>query len=176
MTSQQDTIALSISDRWKRYCYLEWLDTYLWRLPRRRRKEIRAELKQNLAVASADTTMVDAIDEHGSPRALARQYLDAEPRQGPIWAHGVVAAVVVIVVWVFATFVYVIGALETLDAVGSQGPATIGFLGVTIEAESSPDFMGATFTGFSWPTLIVAVLALLAFSRVWRIGRARTTV
>lgn len=140
-------------------------------MPGRRRKQITKDLKSNLAMAAQDIGMDGAIDEHGRPRTLAKQYLDAEPQRGPIWVYGAISAGLTFGVWLYATTIYVFGSLDTLQAAGMQEPVTLRFLGVSIEAQASEEFFGAGFSGFSWITLIAMILMFGLFSRAWRVLR-----
>lgn len=173
MSTDIENTALSAGDRWKRYWYLGWVDTWLWTMPRRRRKAVLAELKQNLSIAAADDGMDAAIDQLGRPRALATQYLEGEPRQGPLWTYGFIAALIVFFAWVYATTIYVFGSLDALSAASVNESVDVGFLGLDIVAESSDSRLGATFSGFSWPALTAVIVGFLLFARVWRLGRRR---
>ncbi|WP_434081080.1 hypothetical protein [Sanguibacter sp. Z1732] len=82
-TEPDDPAALSLTDRWRRFWYLQTVALWLDPIPRRRRKDVLRELKANLGVAAGRDGMSAAISDHGRPRALARQYLDAEPTAGP---------------------------------------------------------------------------------------------
>lgn len=164
---------LSLGDRMKRWSYLQWVDTWLSSLPRRRRKEVLAELHQNLGTAAAEVGMPAAIDELGSPRLLASRYLEAEPRQGPRWISGAIAAAVVFGIWLYATAVYVFGALDALGRAGVEHEVSLRFLGVEATVENSSSTMAAQFTEWSWPTVVAMLLAFALFSRIWRLRHRR---
>lgn len=174
-TSTEVTSAsrLSLGDRIKRWNYLQWVDTWLSSLPRRRRKEVLAELHQNLGTAAADVGMPAAIDELGSPRVLASRYLEGEPRQGPRWISGQIAAGVVFGIWLYATAIYVFGALDALGEAGVEHGVSLHFLGVDVSLEHSSTTMAAQFTGWSWPAIAAMILAFVLFSRIWRLRRRR---
>lgn len=162
---------LRLTDRIRRWWYVSEVDTWLATVPGRRRREIRAELRQNLAAAASDIGMAQAIAEHGRPRLLARQYQAHEPRSGPVWVHGAIAFGVAIGMWVAALMSYVFGALGTLEAIGGAQQAQIGFLGLSIEVERSAASLGAGFSGWSWPSFTFFALAFLGGARAWRVGR-----
>lgn len=164
---------LSLRDRWKRWNYLQWVDTWLVSLPRRRRREVLAELRQNLGAAAGDVGMTSAIVELGEPRALAASYLDTEPRRGPRWDAGLVAMLVVVTAWVIVTAVYVMGALGALGASETADSVTLHFLGVRIVAENSSTALAAKFSGWPWITLVSMLLAFAIFSRCWRLLHRR---
>lgn len=172
------TPKFSLADRWNRYWYLESVGLWLDPLPRKRRKAILAELRDNLEAAAGDVGMSVAIEEMGRSRALARQYLDAEPANRPTWSIGLLALVLAGFVWLVGIATYTIGMLEALDFLrdeSGQGQVSqSSYFGISITAETSDQFFGATFEGISWITIIALLLIFLAFSRVWRLpGRLR---
>lgn len=167
---------LSLTDRWQRFWYLQSVALWLDPIPRKRRKDVLRELKANLEVAAARDGMSAAISDHGKPRALARQYLDAEPHGRPTWHHGAAAVSVALGAWVYACAIYVFGSLNTLLDAGLTEPVQISFLGIQVTTEAHDAYLGATFTGVSWGSLIAFALIFALFSRLWRLlPRHRTT-
>lgn len=168
----------SLADRWNRYWYLETVGLWLDPLPRKHRKAILAELRDNLDAAATDVGMSVAIEEMGRPRALARQYLDAEPAIKPTWSIGFLAVVLGGFVWLVGIGTYTIGMLDALQGVreetGRGQSAESSYFGINIAAEASDQMFGAAFTGISWITIIALLLVFSVFSRAWRLpGRLR---
>src|SRR5690606_16380804 len=114
-----------------------WLDP----MPGRRRREVLRELRTNLADAAQDVGMARAIEDLGKPRALARSYLDTEPRRRPSWSLGVLGAGAVLAVALLALMAYAAGMADTLLATGG-GTATGGFLGLRVVTEASENGLG----------------------------------
>ncbi|MGC0250130.1 hypothetical protein [Pseudactinotalea sp. Z1748] len=168
-TEPDDPAELSLTDRWQRFWYLQTVGLWLDPIPRRRRKGVLRELKANLGVAAGRDGMSAAISDHGRPRALARQYLDAEPHGRPTWHHGAAAVSVALVAWFFACATYVFGSLNTLLGAGLAEPVRISFLGVQITTEAHDAYLGATFTGVSWGSLIAFALIFVLAARLWRL-------
>lgn len=169
MSTEQHTRVLSLAERWKRQAYLSQVDLWLDPMPRQRRRQVLRELKANLGAAALEDGMPTAIDELGRPRALARQYLETEPRGRPTWYHGVFAVAAALVVWLLTLTSYVFGSIDTLLATGLSEPAEISFFGLSISTEAHETTIGATFTGFWWPGLIILVVIFLLASRIWRL-------
>ncbi len=165
---------LSLGARWQRFWYLHQVEMWLDPMPRKRRKQVLSELRANLDLAAGEIGMPAAISDHGRPRALAAQYLAAEPQGRPTWYQGVFAVITAIVLWLYACGIYVLGSLNTLLATGHTGPAHIGFLGIDLTIEAHDEFLGATFSGVSWGSLIAFVVIFLLFSRVWRLRLRRS--
>ena len=166
--------SLTLRERWQRYWYLLHVEMWLDPMPRNRRKPVLRELKANLTAAAAEDGMNAAISDLGRPRALARQYLETEPRMRPTFYQGVFAVTAAIGLWVYALMIYVFGSLDTLLALDQTAPAEISFLGISITTEAHAEYLGATFSGFSWISLIAFVVIFLLFSRIWRLARRRT--
>src|SRR5699024_12299642 len=152
--SAPQTSALPLAERWQRYWYLQRVAAWLDPMPRKRRKPVLRELRSNLGAAAGEAGMSAAISDLGPPRALARQYLETEPRNRPTYYHGVAAVTGAIVLWVYALGLYVLGSLDTLLALGRTDQAELNFLGISITTEAHDTFVGATFTGLPWVSLI----------------------
>lgn len=161
---------LTLSDRWRRWSYLQDVDLWLSALPRRRRRTILGELKLNLAEASAVTGMPEAIAELGSARSLARSYLSEEPRRGPNWVAGAIGGAVTFGLGLYAVMIYTFGMLDALAGVGG-GAATSDALGVRVHATHTAGEISAQYGGFSWVWFIAVVVVWLLCARVWRLGR-----
>lgn len=162
------TDALTPTDRWRRFWYLQNVEVWLEPMSGRRRRAVLRELKDNLGEAAADVGMTRALADLGRPRVLAATYLDSEPEGRPRWVHGAVAAGVVVGVWLYATLFYTIGMLDALGSTGTAVPAHGSFLGTAVTAISNEQELSAAFDGLPWGPLLVAALAFLVASRAWR--------
>lgn len=167
------TTTLSMSDRWKRYWYLEKVEFYLDSVPGKRRRAILRDLRENLTAAAADVGMPQAIDDLGTPRQLAGNYLDAEPKGGPRWsAGGVTALAVICLVWLSQAS-FVLGALGALESTGG-GHAELSFLGMPMGVTFTGDEISAEWSYAIVPWLAIFAVAFLIGARFWRIWRPAT--
>ena len=162
--------ALTLTDRLRRWSYLQdvelWLDPMSWR----RRREVLRDLRTNLGDATADLGMSQAIEDLGKPRDLAREFLKAEPRRRPAWSFGVLGVGAVLFVALLAGLSYMFGMSDAL--LGSGGGTAEGrFLGIAIIATATADEMSWSWSGWSWPITIVAAIAFLVASSAWRLLR-----
>jgi hypothetical protein len=158
---------LSMTDRVRRWSYLQDVELWLEPMANRRRREIVRELRSNLADAAADVGMTQAISDLGRPRDLAREYVQAEPRRRPNWSLGVLALGAVLLISVLALLSYLAGMADALIASGG-GTAEGSFLGLEVVTEASQTALAWELTGWSWPLAIAALLALLLGAQVWR--------
>ncbi|MFT3876510.1 MAG: hypothetical protein QM708_08830 [Propioniciclava sp.] len=159
---------LTLSDRWRRWSYLQDVDLWLSPLSGRQRRTIKDELKRNLAEAAGENGMAEAIAELGTARSLARAYLDEEPRRGPNWFAGAIGAVITFGLGLYAVMIYTFGMLDALGASGG-GTATVDALGVRIDAINTAHEISANYGGFSWVWLLAVVLVWLVSARAWRL-------
>ena len=162
------TDALTPTDRWRRFWYLQNVEVWLEPMAGRRRRAVLRELRSNLGEAAADVGMTRALADLGRPRALAATYLDSEPEGRPRWAHGAVAAGVVVAVWLYATTFYTFGMLDALRATGTAVPARGSFLGTAVTATADEQELSAAFDGLPWLPLLVTVLVFLLVSQAWK--------
>src|SRR5690606_23244280 len=130
--------------------------------------EGRGELRTDLADAAQYVGRARAIEDLGKPRALARSYLDTEPRRRPSWSLGVLGAGAVLAVALLALMAYAAGMADTLLATGG-GTATGGFLGLRVVTEASENGLGWEVSGWSWALSIATVLGFLLASASWRL-------
>ncbi len=165
----------SLPARWRRSWYLQRVELWLDPMPRRRRRAVLAELRTNLDAASADVGLEAALADLGSPRQLARHYLDAEPQPRPHWNQGAVAAALVLAAWVYATLFYALGMLDALSSTGSTGAAEGSFLGTQVRAVANANEFSAAFSGVPWAPLTLTLLAFLLVGRAWHVVGRRTT-
>ena len=159
---------LSLADRWRRSWYLQRVELWLDPMPRRRHRAALGELRANLDEASADAGLARAVADLGTPRELARRYLDTETAGQPRWHHGAVAAALLLAAWVYATFFYAVGMLDALSSTGTTTPARGSFLGTRVETVSSASELSAAFTGVPWAPLLATLLVFLLVGRGWR--------
>lgn len=144
-----------------------WLD--LNSVPRQRRRALRAELKSNLAEASADVGVQTAFANLGSLRTLASE----TTRDGQLrsrWLAGWVAAlstfVGLIVTFLFLTLYYTEGVLDA----GATEPVTSSlfpYLGSSVTVD--PAAGGVAWSIGPGPMPLAAALAAWIFvAKPWR--------
>lgn len=158
---------LSIADRFHRYVYLQKLDLWLVALPSARRRSVLKELKGYLGEMAAEVGMKDAIDELGTPRSVAKDYVD-DPVKGPNWVMGALAAILTFFAFAYALMFFSFGMLDALLSSGAAS-GTGNFLGLTLQATNNASELGVEIQGFSWIWLLAVVLIGLTGARVWRI-------
>lgn len=169
---------LTLSDRWERYWYLDDVEMSLDALPRAQRKEILRDLKANLADAAMDVGMTQAIRDLGTPRALARQYQESEPRLHPTWGIGLTSAAVMFGVVVAFTMLYWLGATDALLQQG-EGTMSTHVFGIPaqiwVDSGSIRSEIGIEGAGYiPWLHLTLIALAFCCGSRIWRLWRHTT--
>jgi hypothetical protein len=163
----------SLADRCRRSWFLLRVELWLDPMPRRRRRPVLDELRTNLDEATADVGLDAALDDLGSPRQLARQYLGSERQPRPRWNQGAVAAALVLGAWMYSTLFYTLGMLDALGSTGTAAPARGSFLGTRVEAVSNATELSAAFTGVPWAPLVVMLLAFLLVGRAWHVVARR---
>jgi hypothetical protein len=141
-----------------------WLD--LRGTPRRRRRDLRRELRSNLCDAAARTGVRAAIAALGSTRQMARES-GAEDRTRPRWVSGLNAAAVTLFITVnlgfFAAFAWFDGARAADPTEAVSGSITF-FPGSTLTYTRATD-------GFSlgWLPFAAMLLVFLVVARPWRL-------
>lgn len=165
---------MNIRESWLDTRYDWWLDYY--GTPWKARRELRRELRANLAEAVVDRGWDDAVASLGNLRQLARQNAEAvrDPRR-PAWNIGGAAAAVcfaaIVVLALFASAAFTDGALAAGLAEGQSVTNHITLLpGVHSTAENSSGFMVALSIS-PWLLLGLPALVFLLASRVWRLAR-----
>ncbi|TDE97628.1 hypothetical protein EXU48_05495 [Occultella glacieicola] len=164
------TTTLSLADRWRRFTYVQTVELFLDAMPRRRRRAVLAELRENIDAATADVGLPTALADLGRPSDLAARYLESEPPDRPTWHIGALAASIVFAAWLLGTVVYTFGMLDALLALSPATSVAEGsFFGVGIRAEAGPEVLAAEFRGVSWPAVVAMVVIFGLFSRLWRV-------
>lgn len=166
------SVKFGIADQVRRFRYLTMVELLLDQIPGKRRRAILGELRTNIDEAAAHGTMSQALTDLGTPRALARGYLDVEPAGRPNWTAGALAAGVVVAAWLFGTLLYTVGMFDALQSTGG-GTADGSVFGVQVHTEASAGGFGAEFDGFSWPVLVAVVLTFAITARAWRVFTSR---
>lgn len=159
---------LSLTDRFRRWSYLQDVELWLDPMPGRRRREVVRELRTNLADAAADVGMAQAIEDLGKPRDLAREFVKAEPRRRPSWSLGVLGVGAVLLVAMLAGMGYLSGMTDGVLGVGG-GIAEGNFLGIHVLTTATDTGLAWELSGWSWPITILAAIAFLAASSSWRL-------
>jgi hypothetical protein len=154
------------------------VDTWIGDLPRRRRREIREELRANMLASAEEVGAREAVRRLGPLQRLAVGYLDAEfgdvsPR--PNWVRGVTWALAVEIVLLAAIFAGMNGYTSALDAARASGTydwSPLGPLGPQYtETRSLGQFDGFAIE-FDFVSLLASIgVLLLVFvvaGRTWR--------
>lgn len=152
-----------------------WLD--FRGVARRRRRELRAELRGNLAEATRHKGVGQALHGIGSPRTLAHEVADASPSRAR-WAVGAYAALTVFAVLASAWLFSLIGFAEGVEAAGVDGREVSADLfpwgsEATVEVGDGGArlAMSGSIPAVIW---IGSLLALLLAAQPWRsLGRQR---
>lgn len=160
------TRSRSAADRWRRFWYLQQTELWLEGLPGRRRRTVLAELRSSIDAAAHDVGMTTALADLGRPRALAAQYLEAEPARRPHWSRGALAAGLVLGAWLYATLFYTLGMLDALESAGAPR-ATGSFLGTSVRAVFTDQEISAGFSGAPWFPVLLVLLTFLLVGRAW---------
>jgi len=150
-----------------------WLD--LRSVPRRRRQELRSELKSNLTDAALHVGIGPALSSLGSVRRLAAETTrDGQLRSG--WTAGWLVAVTTLVMLFFAFLVLTLYWIEgALDA-GATEPVRSNlfpFFGSTIEVDPSDGGLAWSMEPGPMPFVIAVAVGLLV-AKPWRSLTRRT--
>ena len=149
-------------------------------VPRRRRREIAAEIRANLDAAAADFGEREALRRLGSLDALAAAYADGPDTAGLLVDAGVRAAVVAVAVLVALTLIRV-PTFNTIETFDRHTGATTWSWEVWRLWHFGGDARTDTLfeaTIYSTAFLLLPALAFAIWSRPWRLlqnTRSRTT-
>ncbi|MFC7488418.1 hypothetical protein ACOCJ7_09035 [Knoellia sp. CPCC 206453] len=144
-----------------------WLELRGVRGPRRR--DLRRELRANLAEASADVGTTRALFGIGSPQQLAYAAQPADPSR-PRWSLGLLCAtgVFVLVFWgLLATLLTILQTVEAAHVTEAVEVRTFPWFGTTFTAQHTPGTIDAGFE-FPWALLVLPLLTLLLVAQPWR--------
>lgn len=145
-----------------------WLDDY----PGREKKALLAQLRGELDLAAADTSMASAVAAMGNPRQLAAEYRATLPAGRPRWAAGGLWATVAVIVWLILFLTFATALFQVADVGGADG-VTARFLWAEVTAVDTPEEISiaadGSFAGFG----VLAVVFLVG-SRSWRVLRRST--
>ncbi|MFQ4148797.1 hypothetical protein AAGW05_08885 [Arthrobacter sp. LAPM80] len=143
------------------------------RIPGRQRKRILADLRESIDADAEYNGLREALDGLGRPQDLAASYLEERDRSRPLWAAGVMAAVIMLVAYWLFFFTYARGMLGVATQAG--GEFHTHFFPVEVVAFSGDEAVGIGWTGSAalWFPLALAVLAFITASRAWRVFRLR---
>ncbi|MDY7101476.1 MAG: hypothetical protein S0880_09845 [Actinomycetota bacterium] len=162
----------SLADHWRIGSALFRFDFWLEAacVGRRRRRELRNDLRANLWDATARHGSREAVDSLGPLRTLARE--SAPPRGGgPRWTLGYLAAMVVGAAEIVAGFgagtIWADAAIESGAAQVDGSPTLMPWLDLTYS--SLPDGGFELSTGFNVLVLVAPLVAFVALARVWRL-------
>jgi len=152
--------------------YDAWLDLR-GGVGRRRRRELREELRANLADASAQVGSREAVRRLGPLRTLAAESAGGgRPVGRPAWTHGALVAGYafcgVLIVELLAVMWWT-GAAHDSGAPTVRGSLTL-FPGSAVEYSRAPGGMSLEFQP-GWLVLAAAVVAFAVASRPWLLAR-----
>jgi len=149
-----------------------WLD--MRGVSMRRRRELRRELRTNLAEATADVGMTRAIFGIGSPKELAHAATENDPSR-PRWGQGALAAALVFGVVVLACLYAATAFTQGVEASGVVGETVRGsvfpWYGVEFSARVEPGRGGLAVgaANVQYYFLGLPLLAFLLVSQPWRL-------
>ncbi|MFZ0157617.1 MAG: hypothetical protein WAL50_01190 [Kineosporiaceae bacterium] len=169
-----DLDGLSPRDRFRIAVAVNRYDTWLSlrSVSRRRRRDLREELRTNLWAAARRVGAREALAAVGSLRDLAREATPA--RTGPRWLTGVGVALVTVELVVIAQFLVMSAWLDAAQASKVAEVASgIGlFPGMQARYTSAPGADGLSVAMSPGPSpLVLGALAFLIASRPWRLAR-----
>jgi len=143
--------------------------------PGRRRRELRRELRANLADAAAAQGPRAAVAGLGSTRAMAAEALPVE-RTGARWGAGTSAAAVAVAAVLLLELWTALGWLDGASAAAGgaghvEGSLTL-FPASRLEYVEDASGLSLAFEP-GWLCLVAGLLVLLAVARPWRALRGR---
>jgi len=171
MTTTTTDRRLTLRERWRIERYLLDFSSPMQDYPRKEYRQIKRELRASLVAATLDVGVDQAVKDLGSARALADGYISELGRRLPRWETGAIIATLVIGAFVYLTFSYSLGALDTLEALGG-GEVDLSVLGVATKVHFSEESVSLSSTLSGLGAAIWGGAALVAFalgSRFWRV-------
>ncbi len=146
-----------------------WLD--FRGVSRSSRRELRRELRVNLADAAAVEGVTRALAGIGSPRTLAHAVAETS-RTRPRWAVGAYCAmglfIVLSLTWVFSVLGFVDG-VRASGVTGQELTGTVFPWGGEVVAEVGADGSGLSVSGMFPPViLLISLVVLLLVAQPWR--------
>ncbi|SDE23082.1 hypothetical protein SAMN05660485_00257 [Blastococcus fimeti] len=151
-----------------------WLD--LRGAPRRRRRELRTELRSNLRDATAHVGSRAAVSGLGRTRQMAAEAVPEDPTR-PRWTAGLqaggAALALAVLVALLAGLAWADGAMSADASSPARGSVTL-LPGSSMEYEPLADGFSVS-TGVGWLPVAVGVLVFVAVARPWRALRAQTS-
>ncbi len=138
----------------------------------RRRREMRRELRTNLAAAGADVGVTKALFGIGSPKQLAFEMSERQAHR-PRWSLGVLWATVTAAVLLTAVLCTSAIVLQTVQSTGVVGrdvrTEVLPWIGVEFLTRVEPGQGGLSLgvTGAPW-YLLVPLVVLLLVAQPWR--------
>lgn len=151
--------------------YDAWLE--LRGTPRRRRRELRTELRSNLQDAATEVGTDTALLGIGSPRRLANDMAPVpDPTRGR-WTLGGTWALLTLAALVIALLLTSFAFLDGVDASGVRDREVSGgvfpWFGTTFSASVAGDGSGiAAGVLTPWPLLVFPLLVFAAVAQPWR--------
>ncbi|MEV7972488.1 hypothetical protein [Cellulomonas sp. NPDC089187] len=141
-------------------------------------RRLTRELRRELKATAAEVGWARALDDLGSPTALARGYLAEYDRPIPRWATGAVWGGIVLAFLLYTGMAYGFGTLDTLSDLAVDGPLSVerGMLGATFTYTGGPDEL-STSAALSWGWFALHAVAFtvpfLLGARIWRLWLRR---
>jgi hypothetical protein len=153
------------------------VDLLVQDLPRRSRRAVRRELRDNLRAAAAEAGAAQAVRGLGSLRRLAADYLDAEYGEGgrrPRWLNGLAWAVVVEVLVLgimFAGWSAFIDGIVAANphAAGTYNWGGLGVWGLGETVTMAHGHVQSAVLTFSAAILLWYAAAFVLGARLWRL-------
>ncbi len=146
-----------------------WLD---YRgVTRKRRRNLRAELRDNLREAERHEDTSRALAAVGSARQLAFASSEVDAVRRPRWTVAGYVAMTLGVVMVYTWAIAAAAFLEGLQASGVKNTDVTGsmfpWLGSELTARVGDDALSVS-TSLPWPIIVVPLLVLVLLARPWR--------
>lgn len=137
-----------------------------------RRRDLRRELRTNLAEAGADVGTTRALFGIGSPKELAYAATDTDPSrprwsQGLIWGAGTLA---VLVAWLLVTSLTIVQSVEAAGVTQPVDVEPFPWFGTTFTVHSAPGTLEASISPL-WQLLAGPLVVLLLVAQPWRLLR-----
>lgn len=137
------------------------------RVPRRRRRQIRDELRASLAAAANELGEEEAIRRLGDLRELTGAYLEAESGRVNV-RSGVYAALAVLALLELFGIAMLASFREGVGAAAGDGSASFSLWPYSFEAGRGEGLRAALT--IAWPALLgLPLLAFLLWGRAWRL-------
>lgn len=142
-------------------------------VPGRQRRRILADLRDSIDTDVAVNKLPEVLAGLGKPRVVAASYAEGADQSRPLRSAGLLAAMIMLVIYWILLFTYSAGMLAS--AVQAGGEFNSHFFLVKVMAFNTGDGLGIGWSGAAalWFPIALAVLAFIPASRAWRVFRGK---